>query len=211
MNLKTRIAASGTAVVLALTLAACSDDAPEETGATAAATTSSQTQTSEGTADVETAHNAADTEFAQMMIVHHEGAIEMADLAVEKADSEDVRSLAEGISAAQGPEIEEMTSWLEAWGEETSPMGGMEGMDHGGMEMEGMSQEEAMQHLEGLSGTEFDRSFLEMMIAHHQGAVTMAQTELEEGENPQALELAEKIIADQEAEISEMEQMLAAL
>ncbi|WP_425554619.1 DUF305 domain-containing protein [Georgenia daeguensis] len=160
---------------------------------------------------METAHNAADTEFAQMMIVHHEGAIEMADLAVEKADSEDVRSLAEGISAAQGPEIEEMTSWLEAWGEETSPMGGMEGMDHGGMEMEGMSQEEAMQHLEGLSGTEFDRSFLEMMIAHHQGAVTMAQTELEEGENPQALELAEKIIADQEAEISEMEQMLAAL
>src|SRR5690625_2945483 len=116
--------------------------------------------------------------FAQMMIVHHEGAIEMADLAVEQASSEEVRSLAERIYAAQGPEIEEMTSWLEAWGEDTAPMGGMEG--HGGMDMEGMSQEEAMAELESLSGAEFDRRFLELMIAHHRGAVDMAQSELDD-------------------------------
>ncbi|WP_098482091.1 DUF305 domain-containing protein [Georgenia soli] len=147
-----------------------------------------------------------------MMIVHHEGAIEMSDLAVEKADSEEVRALAEDISAAQGPEIEQMTSWLEAWGEETMPMdhGGMDhgGMDHGGMDMDGMSQEEAMGHLEDQSGPDFDRRFLELMIAHHEGAVTMAEDELADGENPQALELAQKIIDDQQAEIAQMEQML---
>src|SRR5690625_1437643 len=104
-----------------------------------------------------------------------------------------------------------MTSWLEAWGEEASATGGMEGMDHGGMDMEGMSQEEAMAELESLSGAEFDRRFLELMIAHHQGAVDMAQDQLDSGENPQALELAQKIIDDQQAEISEMEELLQGL
>ncbi|MGC0250457.1 MULTISPECIES: DUF305 domain-containing protein [unclassified Pseudactinotalea] len=155
-------------------------------------------------------HNDEDTMFAQMMIIHHEGAIEMADLAQEQADSEEVRSIGERISAAQDPEIKQMTSWLETWGEETSPAGGMEGMDHG-MDMEGMSQEEAMAELESLSGAEFDQRFLELMIAHHRGAVDMAQAELDGGENPQALELAQKIIDDQQAEIAEMEQMLDAV
>lgn len=66
-----------------------------------------------------------------------------------------------------------------------------------------------MTHLEGLSGEEFDAAFLEGMIAHHQGAVEMAEAELADGENPGALALAEKIISDQEAEITEMKEMLA--
>lgn len=193
-------------LALGLTLAACGGNAEE---ATPAASASSEAASASASSDVDETHNDADTEFAQMMIVHHEGAIEMADLAVEKAESEDVRSLAEGISAAQGPEIEKMTSWLEAWGEETSSA--MEGMSGGGMEMDGMSQDEAMTQLEGQTGAEFDRNFLEMMIAHHKGAVEMAQTELDNGENPQALELAQKIIDDQQAEIAEMETMLQEL
>ncbi len=84
-------------------------------------------------------------------------------------------------------------------------------MDHGGMDMEGMSQEEAMAELESLSGAEFDQRFLELMIAHHRGAVDMAQEELDGGENPQALELAQTIIDDQQAEITEMEQLLETL
>ncbi|PYF95915.1 protein of unknown function [Georgenia satyanarayanai] len=84
----------------------------------------------------------------------------------------------------------------------------MGGMDHGGMDMEGMSQEEAMAELESLSGAEFDQRFLELMIAHHRGAVDMAQAELDGGENPQGLELAQKIIDDQQAEITEMEELL---
>ncbi|WP_454085721.1 DUF305 domain-containing protein [Georgenia sp. Marseille-Q6866] len=208
MTLRTRLCAVAGGVALTLALAACGNgeqSTPEEPAAGNATeeTTDSATQ-------AEDVHNDADTMFAQMMIVHHEGAIEMADLAVEKAASEEVRSLAERISAAQGPEIEQMTAWLETWGEETSPMG-HEGMDHGGMDMEGMSQEEAMAELESLSGAEFDQRFLELMIAHHRGAVDMAQDELDSGENPQALELAQKIIDDQQAEISEMEELLQGL
>lgn len=217
MNLKTRITAAGGVLALTLTLAACGNGAEEPTTADTAATPAPTATPTAGTTQEETAeevdeaHNDADTMFAQMMIVHHEGAIEMADLAVEKASSEEVRTLAGRISAAQGPEIEQMSSWLEAWGEETSPMGGMEGMDHGGMDMHGMSQEEAMAELKSLSGVEFDRRFLELMIAHHEGAVEMAQTELDEGENPQALELAQKIIDDQQTEIAEMQEMLQSL
>nr|WP_241249593.1 DUF305 domain-containing protein [Agrococcus sp. KRD186] len=194
---------TGTAIAVSLTLAACSGGA--STTPSAAPTSAASTAPAAG--DASEAHNDADTMFAQMMIVHHEGAIEMADLAVEQAESDEVRSLAEGISAAQGPEIEKMTSWLEAWGEETAPMGGMDM----GMDMEGMSQEEAMADLESLSGGDFDRRFLELMVAHHKGAVEMAQSELQDGENPEALELAEQIVADQEAEIAEMEQLLSAL
>ncbi|MGJ3510172.1 DUF305 domain-containing protein [Enemella sp. A6] len=207
MNKKRIPAAVGAAVALVVTLAACggnSGDAdPSQTVPAASESTASAGQ-------VDQAHNDADTMFAQMMIVHHEGAIEMADLAVEKANSQEVRTLAEGISAAQGPEIEKMTAWLEAWGEDITP-GGMDHTDHGGMDMEGMSQEEAMAELEGLSGTEFDRRFLELMIAHHRGAVEMSENQLADGENPQALELAQQIIDDQQAEISEMEDMLTKL
>lgn len=211
MTRKTRLAAVAGGIALTLALAACGnggDTTPEEptAGTAAEETTDSPSQT-----EAEDVHNGADTMFAQMMIIHHEGAIEMADLAVEQADSQEVRSLAERISAAQGPEIDQMTSWLETWGEETSPMGGMEGMDHGGMDMEGMSQEEAMAELESLAGAEFDQRFLELMIAHHRGAVDMAQDELDGGENPQALDLAQKIIDDQQAEIAEMEEILQGL
>ncbi|MFH5823429.1 DUF305 domain-containing protein [Georgenia sp. AZ-5] len=212
MKLKTRLTSASGAVVLALVLAGCGtgEEAAEPGDTTAETTAAQETTTAESTGgEVDEQHNDADTMFAQMMIVHHKGAIEMADLAVEKAESEEVRNLAEGISAAQGPEIEQMTSWLEVWGEDTS--GDTGHMDHGGMDMGGMSQEEAMAELEGLSGTEFDRRFLELMIEHHKGAVEMAQTELADGENPQALELAQKIIGDQQAEITQMEQMLQSL
>ena len=84
------------------------------------------TQTAEPTASVSTSaqnggpvssqHNDADTMFAQMMIVHHEGAIEMAEAALTNAGSAEIKALAERISAAQGPEIDQMTSWLQAWG-----------------------------------------------------------------------------------------------
>lgn len=204
MTMKKTISALAGALVLTLTLAACGNEAttPSGTGTSEAAASPSS--------EVGTAHNAADTEFAQMMIVHHQGAIEMADLAVEQAASEEVRSLAEGISAAQGPEIETMTSWLEAWGEEVAPAD-MGGMDHGGMDMDGMSQDEAMDHLGGRTESDFDKAFLELMIAHHEGAVEMAQAELDAGENAEALDLARQIIDDQEAEIAEMTAMLPSL
>jgi uncharacterized protein (DUF305 family) len=211
VRLRTRPAAAAGALALTLVLTACGGSADEADSGGEATTQETATQVApEATEQGDAAHNGADTAFAQMMIAHHEGAIEMADLAVEKADSADVRSLAEGISAAQGPEIEEMTSWLEGWGEDVTPMDDMEGMEgmDSGMDMDGMDQEGAMAELDGLSGADFDRRFLELMIAHHEGAIEMAELQTAEGENPTALELAEKIVQDQQGEISEMEQML---
>lgn len=204
MSRRKLLATTFSGLLVAVSLAGCAraDSEPSTAApATPAATTEAQ---------VSEQHNDADTTFAQMMIVHHEGAIEMAELATERAENPDVVALAERIAQAQGPEIEEMTTWLNAWGEDVEPMD-HGGMDMNGMDMNGMSQEEMMTHLEGLSGEEFDAAFLEGMIAHHEGAVEMAETELADGENPEALALAEKIIADQEAEITEMEELLSQL
>ena len=208
--------ASGAALLLAGVLSGFSTEQPVEDHAAPAtsgsAASASTTQTPDSTSsggEVIEAHNDADTMFAQMMIVHHEGAVEMADLAIEQAGSQQVRSLAEGISAAQGPEIETMTSWLSAWEEPMMATGATGHMDHGGMQMEGMGQEEVMAELRGSSGAEFDTRFLETMIAHHEGAVQMAEDVLADGENPLARELAQQIIKDQEAEISQMKDLLA--
>ncbi|WP_454850169.1 DUF305 domain-containing protein [Promicromonospora soli] len=193
LNLHRIISATTVAVVLGATLAACSGGADD-----------TASQAGSGSSE----HNGADTQFAQMMIVHHQGALEMAELAGQKAQDPDVQALAEGIAGAQQPEIDTITGWLEAWGEDTD---GMAGMDHSGMDMEGMTQEEVMAHLETLEGAEFDASFLEHMIAHHEGAVTMSEAEVQDGANQDAIALAETIIEDQTAEIAEMEQLAGAV
>lgn len=209
MRLRT-LSAAALAAAAALTLTACAADADTSTG-TGPATgqaTPQQDASDEAAADV---HNAADTEFAQMMIVHHEGAIEMAELAVATAASAEVRALGERIAAAQGPEIETMFGWLETWGEDLPAEADMGGMGHEGMQMEGMDQEAVMAELSGLSGVEFDRRFLELMIEHHRGAIVMAEEERGEGENAEAVRLAGTIIDDQTAEITEMTNLLNAL
>lgn len=155
------------------------------------------------------AHNDADVTFAQEMIPHHQQAVEMAALAESRAADPEVRELAAAIEAAQEPEIETMTGWLEAWDEEV-PAGSMDHGDrgHGSEAMPGMMSAEEMADLEQPEGTEFDRLFLEMMVEHHSGALEMARTEQAEGEHPEALALAEKIEADQKAEIATMQQLL---
>ncbi|MGC5173066.1 DUF305 domain-containing protein [Microbacterium sp. DT81.1] len=148
--------------------------------------------------------NNADMQFTMMMIPHHEQAVEMADMILAKDGiDERVLTLAEQIKAAQGPEIELMESWLDEWG---TPMGDMDGMDHGGM----MSDTD-MQALEDATGAEASRLFLEQMIVHHEGAIEMAQDEVDNGQNPDVIALAENIIASQTTEIATMEDILATL
>lgn len=148
--------------------------------------------------------NNADMQFTMMMIPHHEQAVEMADMILGKDGiDERVLTLAEQIKAAQGPEIELMESWLDDWG---TPMGDMDGMDHGGM----MSETD-MQALEDATGVEASRLFLEQMIVHHEGAIEMAQTEVDDGQNADVIALAEAIIASQTTEIATMEDILATL
>ena len=189
------------AAALALGVAACGAD--DDGGAVSAEQEQGSSSASGGE---EAAHNDADVEFAQMMIPHHEGALEMAEMALEKAESPEVKDLAERIEAAQGPEIETLRQWLEEWGEDAEADSDMGGMDHGGS---GMMSSEEMDELESLEGAEFDQQFLTMMKEHHEGAVEMAETELEDGEYPPALELAQQIIDAQEAEIEEMDQLLS--
>ena len=155
--------------------------------------------------------NEADVAFAQGMIVHHQGALEMAQLAEGRAEDPRVLDLAGRIEAAQDPEIETMTGWLEDWGQPTSAdeSEGMEGMDMGGEG--GMDMEMDMSGLEAASGAEFDRMWLEMMTEHHRGAVEMSETEIADGQNADAIALAEKIVEDQTAEIEEMETILTEL
>jgi len=151
--------------------------------------------------------NNADETFAMEMIAHHEQAIEMANLLLDKEGvDERVITLAFDIKDAQGPEIETMTAWLDDWGLATGDSD-MEGMDHGG----GMMSDEDMTALEDASGPEASRLFLEQMTQHHQGAIEMAQQELDNGENPDALALAQTIIDAQTAEIALMQDILATL
>ncbi|MGN8552475.1 UNVERIFIED_CONTAM: DUF305 domain-containing protein [Microbacterium sp. SLM126] len=148
--------------------------------------------------------DSADVMFAQMMIPHHEQAVEMSDVLLEKDGiDEDVTALAERIKAAQQPEIELMEEWLDDWEAEMP----MDGMDHG----DGMMSQGDMDALEDATGDEASALFLEQMIEHHEGAIIMAEGEVGAGQNPDAVALAEKIIDDQTAEIEEMEQLLAGL
>ena len=157
--------------------------------------------------------NDADVTFAQGMIPHHEQAIEMAKLAENKASAAEVKELARRIDQAQGPEIEQLRAWLRAWGEdESAPDGGMAGMDHGGDSAGvGMMSEDEMRSLEGANGAEFDRMFLEMMIRHHEGAIDMARTEVDEGRLNEVKQMAQRIIDAQQSEIGEMRQLLETL
>jgi uncharacterized protein (DUF305 family) len=156
-------------------------------------------------------HNDQDVTFATEMIPHHAQAVQMAEMAIANAESQDVRDLAEDISAAQEPEIEQMSSWLEAWGEDVPDTDGgdMGGMDHGGTDgMPGMMSSNEMDELGSASGPAFDEMFLSMMIEHHEGAIEMAQTEQADGESPDAIDLAETIVETQTAEIETMKAIL---
>ena len=147
--------------------------------------------------------NRADLMFTTMMIPHHEQAIEMADVVLDE-DGIDPRvvALADTIKAAQGPEIELMESWLDEWGTGMGEMGGMG---------DGMMSDGDMQALEEATGDEASQLFLEQMIEHHEGAIDMAQTEVDNGENPDVIGLAESIIQSQTAEIATMQEILTTL
>jgi len=151
-------------------------------------------------------HNAQDVSFVQDMLPHHEQAVVMSDLALSQAGSAEVKDLATRIKAAQGPEISIMQGWLSAWGEEATDHGGH---DMGSSGMQGMASDEDLGALKAASGTEFDRLFLKDMIAHHEGAVEMAKTEIAKGKLPAAKTLAQRITISQEEEIAEMRSLLA--
>lgn len=156
--------------------------------------------------------NEADTLFATMMIPHHAQAIAMADLALKQGTDTKVKALASRIKAAQGPEIARMSGWLTGWGAPVPAADGSDGSDMSGMsgmgdDTGGMMSAKQMADLGSAKGAAFDQMWVQMMIAHHEGAVVMARTELAEGANPEAKQLAQAIIDSQSAEIAEMKSL----
>jgi uncharacterized protein (DUF305 family) len=159
-------------------------------------------------------HNDTDAGFAQSMIPHHQQAIEMSDIMLAKQGIDPrVIDLATKIKAAQAPEIKQMQDWLSQWGIPPTPDEG-----HGGHDMEGnggdamgMMSPDQMTALKNAQGVEASKLFLNGMIAHHEGAISMAQAEIGNGQFQPAIDLAKTIGTTQQQEIETMRSILATL
>lgn len=156
--------------------------------------------TSEAPVQEDSAYSSSEQMFAQMMIPHHEQAVEMAELAETRTQNPEVLEIAAKIKAGQEPEIVLMETWVLDEGGHDSHAG------HGGMD--GMLSEDELEQLSQASGSEFDKLFLEGMIKHHEGALDMLVM-LEGSENEVVIGLKDKIRTAQEAEIAEMKALLA--
>lgn len=147
-----------------------------------------------------------DLRFIDAMIVHHEGAIIMAEAALENSERPEIRQLAEDIIAAQEAEIAQMQAWRGAWYPDApaEPV-----MYHGEMGHEMPMTEEMAANMRmdvdlGAADDDFDLRFLNAMIPHHEGAVVMAQDVIEKSDRAELQDLGQEIIATQQAEIDKM-------
>ncbi|BAH55731.1 MULTISPECIES: DUF305 domain-containing protein [Rhodococcus] len=230
----TKIAVGAAAVAALVALTACSNSGSDQSAQSSASASVTAT-----TAAADT-HNQADVTFAQQMIPHHAQAIEMCDVVLAKNGIDPrVTDLANQIKAAQGPEIEQLQGWLTEWGQssmpmatsgmmtpgqsmpmatsgmmtpgQSMPMSGMEMPGDSGMGMSGMMSAEDMTALQNAQGVDASRLFLTQMIAHHQGAIAMAQTEIDSGQYPDAVAMARTIADTQQQEITTMQNILASL
>ncbi|MEU6377096.1 DUF305 domain-containing protein [Streptomyces sp. NPDC046909] len=148
--------------------------------------------------------NSADVSYARQMIQHHQQALELTELAPDRAESTQVKKLAERIAAAQGPEITAMESWLKSYGKAVEDD---EGAAHDHASMPGMATEAQIEKLRAAKGKAFDQLFLTLMITHHEGAITMATEVKGQGNNIRIEEMADDVVAQQTAEISRMQNM----
>ena len=153
---------------------------------------------------------AGDIAFAQDMIPHHEQALEMSALALAADASPEVTALAKDIQAAQDPEIVLMRSWLRDWGAEELPHSGpgeeSDGHEH---EMPGMATGEQLLALAEARGAEFDALWIDLMVAHHEGAIEMAEQVAQTTDDLEVQALAAEIIATQAQEIERMQGLQA--
>ncbi len=199
--------------LLVAVLAACADDADDEDAAVDA---DDQTEvvddtTTDDHADMSDDHDMAADDHADMtmelddetflaaMIEHHEGAVDMSEIALDRAEQEELRQMAQEIIEAQEAEIDQMQAWLDEWFD-------------GGHGDHGISHEEMgmdMDMDEFREAEPFDLAFIDEMIIHHEGAIDMARAILETTERDELREMAEEIIEAQEVEIQQMREWRA--
>ncbi|MDX6762858.1 MULTISPECIES: DUF305 domain-containing protein [unclassified Streptomyces] len=218
-----RLAAATATAGLLLTLTACQDDGADraDDGRTPIVAPGrpgekSRTLSPEQAAKAkpDDSPNAADHAYVQRMIEHHRQALTMSELAPERAAADPVKRLAERITAGQKPEIGAMQKWLAlhpapAAGSGTAAPGHGpgHGTGHDHASMPGMATEQQLRELADARGADFDRLFLKLMTAHHEGALTMAGEALAGGNNPAVEEMANEVVATQSAEIHRMRTM----
>ncbi|KJH70095.1 DUF305 domain-containing protein [Aliterella atlantica] len=154
-----------------------------------------------------------DKPFIEMMIPHHQSANKMAQMALNRATSPEVKKLAQSIIEEQTREIEQMQTWYKQWYGTEVPSNGMNmgmqnGMAQSMMQME-MMDREMMETLENAQN--FDREFLRQMTRHHQMATMMAGMVVNSAQHREIRNLAQNIIKSQSAEITQMQQLLQAM
>jgi uncharacterized protein (DUF305 family) len=157
-------------------------------------------------------HTAGDTKFMQGMIGHHQQALEMSALVYQNSQSDEMKLLAKRIEVSQIDEINMMKDWLTARRETVPDAHAHHAGDHA--LMPGMLTQAEMKRLASAKGVEFDRLFLQGMIKHHQGALTMVKELFETpgaGQDAEIFAFASDVDADQSMEIDRMAAMLAAL
>lgn len=191
---------------LAPTLAACSDEADPDPAPAV------------HTAADGAVFNDADAEFAAALVQHHALALTLVDLARTRAVSPEVAAIADAILAAEAPQIETLTDWLGAWDlpvpETIRDHANAHAEERGevvevpGGELPGMPDHEDLETLEALDGPEFEQRWLELMVAHHEGAIEIAEEEAGAGTFSPALELAESVAATQRDQLEQLTALL---
>ena len=170
-----------------------------------------------------------DRHFIEMMVPHHQDAIDMANLALQKATRPEIKTLAENIKRTQTLEIAQMRTWYKSWygvdlpvsqtgsndssssgmmgsGNNSGMMGGMSmmGAGAGNMSMDDMDMGKGMNLSDLANAKDFDKAFIEAMVPHHQMAVMMSGMVLGYGEKPELRSLVQSIITAQTGEIDQM-------
>lgn len=204
-----RIAAVGAAAGALLLTACGGDDMSGMDHGSGKSSKSASASASDGNGTGTASFNDADVTFAQMMIPHHEQALEMAQLADGRASDAEIKDIVAKVEKAQDPEIKTMKGWLGSWKQPTA-MESMPGMDHGGGDQggDGMMSDKDMKELKAMKGTEFDKMFAQMMIDHHKGAIAMAEDERKNGKNADAVQMAGAIVKGQSAEVKQLQSVL---
>lgn len=161
----------------------------------------------------DTSYTPADVQFMQDMIPHHHQAIEMAALVADRTNRPELLDVAGRIDASQADEIEFMQGWLRDRDEDVPQPTAHDAM-HTSHKMAGMASPEQMAELARVEGNDFDRLFLQLMIAHHEGAVTMVENLLEQpgsAYEPTLFEFTNDVTNDQTSEIERMNAILVGI